>query len=355
MYNFDRMTAYIDDCAAQKLVPSVAVAVGLGPECLYKHCAGMTSFLEDATPVNERTLYDMASITKVMGTTMVALRMMARGELEQNDLITRYIPNVPPDKRDIRIFHLMTHTSGLPAHRMISEYISSPDDTVRFMMDLPLEYKTGTKSIYSCMGYILLGKILEKICGADLDELTQREVFRPLGMTHTGYHPTYKPIDPANTALTERSSVDGQLIPGRVHDENACFERGISGNAGIFSDLNDVARFVSVIADHGRFEGRQWLPRRILDTACRAQRGCITPERGLGFQICYDHDDCTGVFFEPGSFGHTGFTGTAFYIEPTSRLWLAILTNRVHPTRANSEHIRMRKVCLNLAACIVEQ
>ena len=344
MEYFKQAVDMVERAVAAKEVPSAALGIGVGDRVLVERAFGVTSYTEEATPVDTHTLYDMASMTKIMGPTMIALRMIARGELDLCDMLPRFFGDaVPEDKREITIFHLMTHTSGIPAVIRLDQLAGSRENVVPCILRTPLHRAPGTKVEYSCMGYILLGKILERIGGKRLDQLAREEVFTPLGLTHTSYHPLDEPISRENTVFTERSIFDGEWLCGKVHDENAYFQNGVSGNAGIFSCLTDVIRYARMLAGHGALDGVEYLPRRLFDTAIRDYTPGQDVHRGLGFHLAGGYDSYSGLFFDQKAFGHTGFTGTHLLVSPESGLFVTLLTNRVHPDRSNPSPLRLRR------------
>ena len=225
-----------------------------------------------------------------------------------------------------------------------------------YLLSVPLEHAPGTQVVYSCMGFILLGKMLERISGKTLDVLAREEVFGPLGMAHTGYHPLDAGTDySANTAYTERNPLTGEWLIGQVHDENARFLGGVSGNAGVFSDLRDSIRFARMLAGRGVLGGKTYLPRCIFDASIRNYTPGLEENRGLGFQLANGWYSCSGQFFPQAGFGHNGFTGPHIFVDPGSGLWTVLLLNRVHPTRENAEHLRVRRILHTLIAIGLEE
>lgn len=351
MEPFARSVRWIRRAVDEKQIPSAALAIGDRNRLYVKEAFGTTSRTEEAAPVDEHTLYDMASVTKILSTTMITLRLIAAGELDPADPLSLYFGEmVPEDKEDISIFRLLTHTSGLAAHIMLEDYMKPDGDAADFLLHRPLAYQPGTKVVYSCMGFILLGKLLERISGKPLDVLAREEVFEPLGMTRTGYHPLDRPVDPSNTAFTERDHKTGEWLCGKVHDENARFLGGVSGNAGVFSDLDDCIRFARMLAGHGTLDGETYLPRRIFDAAIQNYTPGMDENRGLGFHLANGCYSCSGLFFDQNGFGHNGFTGPHIFVAPDSGLYVVLLNNRVHPTRANCAHLRLRRVLHTLAS-----
>lgn len=301
---------------AENAYPCYAAAVGCGNEIYFREFAGNRACFPEPLALTENTLFDMASLSKLMGTTMSALRLMEKGKLHLNDTLGDFFSNCH-GKGSITVQQLMTHTSGIPAHFRMWQMDASPDDAADIVLSYPLAAPTGEKVIYSCMGYILLGKILELICGETLDKIVQKEVLTPLGLYNTHYCP-----DPELICVTTEKH-----ICGRVHDENAHFLGGVSGNAGLFSDLNDVILFSKMLSNHG--EG--YLERKTFDLAVSdLTLHCPESSRGLGFHLFRSGTYPGGSNMSPGSYGHTGYTGTSVYVDKDSGIYCILLTNRVH-------------------------
>lgn len=312
--------------------PSAALAVGIGDRTFLKRTYG------DCT---DTTLFDMASLSKILGPTMIALRFLEEGRFRLYDTVADSFPDAPADKKDITVLQLMTHTGGFPAHFFLSDYTSDPADAARVILDHPLAQAPGGDPIYSCMGYILLGKILEKISGLPLDELAESYMFGPLGMRNTGYHPA------GNCAPTELDPATGKCLQGVVHDENARFLKGISANAGAFSTIDDMITFVKMLA----LDGKDYLSPATLSAALINRTPNSKGEfRGLGFNLAGSPRSFLGDLVSPRAYGHTGFTGTSIAIDPETRLWMVLLTNRVCPTRTNLKLSRIRCLAHNAAA-----
>lgn len=334
---FEQVHHLIRQGLEQGAYPCAALAVGIGPTLYLKRTYGSCT---------ENTLFDMASVSKILSPTMIAFRFLEDGMLRLYDCVGDFFPDAPADKREITIAQLMTHTSGIADHFFLSDDTSDPADAARVILAHPLAQPAGGDPIYTCMGYILLGKILEQIGGAPLDQLAEKYVFGPLGMRHTGYHPT------GDIAPTELDPAAGKLLQGVVHDENARFLGGISANAGVFSDLNDMITFSKMLSCDGRLDdGSAYLSPAMLRTA-RINR---TPRsagefRGLGFNLAGSPKNFLGDLMGPHAYGHTGFTGTSIALDPDTGLWVVLLTNRVCPTRDNIQLVRLRSLVHNAAA-----
>lgn len=328
MSEFDFLYTLLREGVHTGCFPSAVAAVGLKDRVFFK-CAAGDADLD--------TRFDMASMSKILSPTMLALLAIEDGDLTLDDPLARFF-DAPEDKADITVRHLMTHTGGFTPSFWLSDETDDPADAAACILRHPLEAAPDGTPRYSCMGYILLGKILEKVYGAPLDELARSRVFGPLGMAHTGYTPTG-----ANIAPTEVSPKTGVAWHGIVHDENARFLRGVSGNAGVFSDIHDVIRYASMLARGG--EG--FLAPATFRQAIRNHTPGQDTHRGLGFHLGGVPYCFMGDLFPAESFGHTGFTGTSLAIDPTTGLYAILLTNRVHPSRSNEKLFRFRRVFHN--------
>ncbi len=317
------------EAVAQGVFPSAVAAVGQKDRVLARCAVGDADLA---------TRFDMASMSKILGPTMIALRGIEDGDLTLDDTVGRVFPDAPSDKAGITVRMLMTHTGGFEPFFWLFEETDDPGDAAGCILRHPLAGQPDGTPRYSCMGYILLGKMLEKIYGAPLGALAKARVFDPLGMTDTAYCPTGD-----NFAPTEVDALTGVAWRGVVHDENARFLGGVSGNAGVFSTVGDVIRYAATLA----CGGLDYLTQATVRKAIR----CYTPghdtRRGLGFHLGGVPGSFMGDLFPDDSFGHTGFTGTSLVIDPATGLFAILLTNRVHPTRANEKLLRFRRVFHN--------
>lgn len=350
-------------------IPCAAYAVGQGGEVFTKKTVGYASLHPSRELLRSDTLFDMASLSKLLATTMVALRFLEEGRLLLSDPLSRFftaeeLKDAPEGRGDATVFHLMTHTSGITPHVALWRLI--PAETVgtvdfdaavsKVILSSPPICRVGEQVYYSCMGYILLQKILERMDGRRLDELARVYVFDPLGMTDTGYLPFgdnhNKPT--CNAAATELSAIHGYYIRGHVHDENAHFLGGVSGNAGVFSTLGDMTKFARMLSLRGALaceDGRErFLSRRVFDLAVTDYTKGMNESRGLGFQLRPPLPalSAAGDLFAYGSYGHTGFTGTSLYVDAQTGVWAVLLTNSVHLGRDNrGESFRVRRLFYN--------
>jgi CubicO group peptidase (beta-lactamase class C family) len=320
-------------------VPGAVAAVGRGPVTTASWAVGHA----DATPGAERsmrpgTLFDLASLTKVVGTVTAVLALAGSGELGLDDRAGRYLPRFGA-LREVTLRQLLAHTSGLPDTRKFYEWCAGPDELLRDLHATPLEAPPGTRVTYSDLGFIALGEIVATVAGEPLDAAVADLVTGPLGMTRTGYNPTTPgPAAAARTtpeasadpeidgfAATERGP-DGTPWAGVVHDENARLMGGVAGHAGLFAPVADLAAFAAWWAG----EDDVAVPARLRREAERLQTAGLDGCRGLGWVRQGDRHDILRGTWPPDSVSHTGFTGTSLAIDPETGMWAVLLTNAVH-------------------------
>ncbi|MBQ8618800.1 MAG: beta-lactamase family protein [Clostridia bacterium] len=332
------LDALLEEGLREGCYPGAVAACGNAEQVFAISCAGKIS--QNGPDVNEATRYDMASLSKIIGPTMLALRAIEDGNLTLWDRLERFFPDCPQEKKGITIRHLMTHTAGFAPAFWLSEEAASPEDALRVLLEHPLETPVGAEVHYSCMGYITLGKILESIYGKPLDVLARERVFEPLGMKNTCYCPENR----ENIAATEVDKETGIAWQGIVHDENARFLGGVSANAGVFSDIGDMIKLAQMLARGG--DG--YLSCAMLKKARTCQAASADARRGLGFHLAGTPENFMGDLLPEDSFGHTGFTGTSLAIDPNTGFFVILLSNRVHPTRESFSLFRFRRRMHNM-------
>ena len=317
-----------------EVFPGAAIASGTKDSILFSEVYGNRQLIPRKKIMTTNTMFDIASISKLV-TTFIVLKLVEDGKLSLKDKITKFF-NVPKDKEDITIEHLMTHTGGLAAHIMISDFTDDPKKVAEVILNSDLSYKLGEQVEYSCLGFILLGKIAEMAGGQDFDILANQIVFNPLSMNQSVYNPSPE----FEYAVTEYDNEKGKWLEGVVHDENARFMGGVSGNAGVFSNLNDMQKFAQMLTRNGE----PIISKKLFDQAITNHTKFSDEGRGLGFLVKHKTVISCGNIFGEGSFGHTGFTGTSIWVDINTGLYVVFLTNRVHPVRANTKLIEFRKV-----------
>ncbi len=325
--------------------PGGVLAVGYRGQ-LAVRAFGKLSYDEGAATVNPDTLYDLASLTKVVVTTTLVARLVesSNGSLQIDAPIERYLPEwgsgqQPEWRHQVTVRHLLTHTSGLPPHRDYYLTCKNKRQMLQKIFAEPLESPPGTKEAYSDLGIILLGEIVERLTGKPLDELAKAEIFHPLGMADATFLPPKKllpRIAPTENDLTYRK----RLLRGEVHDENAYAMGGVAGHAGLFATADDLAAFCQMLLNGGVYAHHRIL-RRSTITEFTAPQSVSGNARTLGWAVPTENSS-GGHYLSPHSFGHTGFTGTSIWIDPEKQLFVILLTNRVHPTRENHKIQQVR-------------
>lgn len=348
----------IEQAVSDGRIPGAVVVVGRGHgEPVGPVAIGSMSVLPQRRPMPADALFDMASLTKVMATAVVAMRLVEEGRLRLGAPVSQYLPEFATGGDEargrVRILHLLTHTSGLPAWRALYEGCSSAvgcrPAMERRLLTLPLEAPPGQRVVYSCMGFILLGLVIERVSGEGLDRLAARLVYEPLGMASTLFRP--EPSLRERCAPTEYCPLRRRIVQGEVHDENAYFFGGVAGNAGLFSTAEDTARFARMMLGRGRLEGRRVLSEAAVEAMTRNHTPHLEEARGLGWAVrADDPDSSAGDLLSPRAYGHTGFTSTSLWIDPDRDLYCVLLTNRVHPTRHNDAHAELRPAFHNAVA-----
>ena len=288
----------------------------------------------DPTVPNDRTLWDLASLTKVVGMTSGVERLVQEGRIDLDAPVQRYLPEwTGPNKDRVTVRHLLTHSSGLPAWRPLYKEASTPAQALALVFATPLDTLPGTRMVYSDLGAILMGQIVNRVTGTTFDKYVTRQVFRPLGMLETMWMP--KASLRPRIAPTEVDPWRQRHLRGEVHDENAFALGGISSHAGLFSTARDLSRLARMYLNHGRLDGVQ-----ILDSATielfTARPNSSLSNRALGWEKP-NGSNSAGHRMSPAAFGHTGFTGTSFWVDPGNDLFVILLTNRVNPTRQNTK------------------
>ncbi|NOZ75143.1 MAG: serine hydrolase [FCB group bacterium] len=289
------------------------------------------------TPTRIGNIFDLASITKVIATTSAAMKLVESGQLNLDqpvvDILPDFIGSTPEQsalKSRVTIRHLLTHTAGLPPFRAFYKMPGTPASRMDSVLHTDLIYPPGDSTVYSDIGMITLGKIVETITGMTLDQFTADSIFTPLGMASTGFNPP--PTRMRRIVPTEYSAEEGGFIRGHVHDENAYSLGGVAGHAGLFSTAYDLARFSQMMLNGGILDGeRIFRPEtiRLFTTPANVVPGssrCLGWDRPEG-------EASGGIYLSDSSFGHTGFTGTSLWIDPENNCFVILLTNAVHPDR----------------------
>lgn len=325
---------------AEKAAPGGILAVGRHGRIVHMKGYGLLDTARTSAPVDESSIYDMASLTKVISTTTAAMILEEQGLLDLERTVASYLPEFnAPEKAAITVRMLVTHQGGLEAFAALYRDTKGRDEYLRKINERPLRSPPGTTTVYSDWDLILLQLIIERITGQTLDRFTTDRIFAPLGMTSTMYNPDSASLF-ERIAPTEIDSARGGLVRGKVHDENANAMGGVSGHAGLFSTAPDLTIFAQMMLNGGAYNGvRIVKPETIARWTAPQSR---TSSRALGWDTP-SKGSSSGNFFSPRSFGHTGFTGTSIWIDPERGLFVILLTNRVNPSRSTTRHVPLRR------------
>ena len=320
--------------------PAAQLAVVKDGIMVYNRSFGTYTYEPASREISSSTLFDVASVTKVIATTSAMMKLYDEGRLSLSDPVSRYIPQFSGGKKDsVTIRHLLTHSAGLPPFKKLWEICKTKEEALDTVFGCQLIYSPGDSMVYSDLGFITLGKVVEKITGMPLDEYVRQTFFQPLGMNNTGFTPTeaiFSRIAPTEIATTWRK----KTVQGTVHDENAGLLGGVSGHAGLFSNVSDLAVFMQMLMNGGTYGGVRYLSDTTVSLFIRKQSARST--RALGWDTKSPTGSSAGSRFSMSSFGHTGFTGTCIWADPERNLFVVFLTNRVHPTRATSKIHKVR-------------
>jgi beta-N-acetylhexosaminidase len=329
----DEADRLLDDFRARGAFPGGVLAVGYRGSLAHLRPFGRLTYDADAPPVTADTLYDLASLTKVVATTTMAMILVDEGRLDLDQPVQRFLPGFQgPGKEAVTVRHLLTHSSGLDATAPLYKELRGRAAFVERIERMDLVYPPGSRSVYSDLGIILLGEILERVAGQPLDAFARERVFEPLGMRDTMFRPPAE-LRP-RIAPTELDPWRGRVVRGEVHDENAFAMGGVAPHAGLFGTAGDLARFAQMLLNGGVLGDRRIVSRKTVELFTR-KAGIPGSDRALGWDIKSAEGSSAGTLFSSLSFGHTGFTGTSIWIDPERQLYVILLTNRVHPTREN--------------------
>jgi CubicO group peptidase (beta-lactamase class C family) len=338
---FARAFTILRDAIGRNAFPGATLAVTHRGALIALQGFGRFTYADDAPPVLPDSIFDLASVTKVVATTAMAMLLHERGQLPLdipvghflNDFVARAPRHQQATREAVTLRMLLAHSSGLPAYEKLFEVATSREELVRAALTTRQVFEPGTRTEYSDVGFILLGEVLSRQAGLGLDVFAQQEIFEPLGMTHTRFNPpaAWKPqVPPTEDDRTFRK----RILQGEVNDENASVMGGVAGHAGVFAPAIDMARFAACMVRAGapifKPETVQLFTRRI-DSPADSSRalGWDTPSPPAS----------SGAHFSAASFGHLGFTGTSLWIDPTRQLSVTLLTNRTWPNRM-SQSIR---------------
>ena len=344
---FDGVTRAATLGVTKQVFPGAVVVVGRLDSVLFSRGLGRLTWSATAPrPSPESTLWDLASLTKVVATTGVAARFADQGLLDLDAPVSRYLPAFSGGDRSlVTVRMLLDHTSGLPAFIALWQVTAVPGDVIARICIEPLRRPPGTAPEYSDLNAILLGAVLETVGSSPLDVLVRREVIVPLGLTHTSFG-----VDPSVSGTAAPTTSEGKVRSGTVNDPNALYLGGIAGHAGLFSTGLDLARVARAWLGLGTLDGVVWV-------SAGTVRRFLQPSPNGGTRLLgWDTPDVTGPepssfgrHPDPGTYGHTGWTGTQMWIDPTRNLYVIFLTNRAYEPRVRQTFQEMRRIRAGLA------
>jgi uncharacterized protein YbbC (DUF1343 family) len=343
----------VDDAAREAVqsgeVPGVVVLVGRGNEILLHRSYGSRRLVPDMAPMTVDTIFDIASLTKPLGTTLAVMSLVEHGSVKLDAPVGRYLQEFRTKPfAQVTIQRLLTHTAGFPAIPATGSVSASHSATLRALAKTPFDYAPGSGTQYSDVGFIILGEVVARVSGMPLDRYLDKTVFKPLGLKDTTFNPP--PSLRSRIAPTEWAS--GHILVGEVHDPRARALGGVAGHAGMFSTAADIARICRMLVDGGTLDGRRVFKASTVTMMwTRTMDG--SGNRALGWDVSSVFARSMMPFFPIDSMIHTGFTGTSVMIDPTSGVYLVVLTNRVHPSGGGAAKIRELRV--RVAAAVGSQ
>ncbi len=337
------LDSILEAAIADRASPGAAVAVGRSGRIVVSKGYGRTDWAQGAPAVTDSTIYDLASLTKVVATTTAAMILEEEGRLELDRAVAHYLPGFDaPDKASITPRMLLAHNSGMRSYHVLYREAKGREEYLKAINARPLAHPPGAHTEYIDWNLIVLQLVIERVTGEPLDEFLRKRVFGPLGMRDTRFNPpdSLRP----RVAPTEVQAFRGGQVWGVVHDENAWSLGGVAGHAGLFSSARDLAVFATMMLNGGEYGGVRILrPETIARWTRRQASGS---SRALGWDTPYPGSSA-GRHFSPSSFGHTGFTGTSIWMDPVNRVFVVLLTNRINPTRDNPKLGPLRSAVAN--------
>ena len=330
----DSVRSVLEQALADSVFPGAIAVVGRRAEIVAQQAVGRIDWPENAPMPTDSSIWDLASLTKVVGTTTAIMQLWSARLVDLDAPVARYLPRfTTPGASEVTVRHLLTHSSGLPAHRRFFEMSTSPADVLDSLYSTPLDTTPGTRMVYSDLGAMLLGQIVERVTGLPLDSYLARHVFEPLRMRETLFRPA--PAQWASVAPTERDPWRGRQVRGDVHDENAHALGGVSGHAGLFGSARDLVRFARMMLNGGALDSVRIVERKAIREFTKRQNRKLS-HRALGWETP-NGTNSAGSRASRSAYGHTGFTGTSIWIDPRRDLFVVLLSNRVNPSRTGDE------------------
>lgn len=347
---FPQVDAILSEAVESNLIPGAVVVIGHDGQVVYRKAYGSRTLIPRREPMTVDTIFDAASLTKVIATTPSVMKLFEQGKIRLDDPVTKYLPEFQGGKSDITIRLLMTHFSGLPPDLDLEPRWSGYQTGIEKALTTKPISPPGARFIYSDINFILMGEIVRRVSGETLAEFAHQQIFAPLGMNETRFQPpaSWRP----RIAATEIDPDTGQPLRGVVHDPTSRYMGGIAGHAGVFTTADDLARYAEMLLGMGTRDGvRLFDPltvKKFTEPGSPADQPIL---RGLGWDIDSPYSSTRGELYPIGSFGHTGFTGTSLWMDPDTSSFVILLTNVVHPHRGKSLSSLRSRLATAVAAC----
>jgi len=339
----------VDEAIAAGQMPGCVVVVGRRGKLVLQRAYGRRQVRPADEPMTPGTVFDLASLTKPLATATAVMLLVEDGKLRLSDRVSKHLPEFTGhDKERITVGQLLTHQGGLPADNRLSDYDDGAEKAWQRIAALRLRAEPGKRFVYSDVGFIVLAELVRRVSGQRLDAFCRERIFRPLGMRETGFLPGERLRRRA--APTERRA--GQWIRGTVHDPRAHRLGGVAGHAGLFSTGRDVAAFASMMLGRGRLGDVRVLAEGTIETMTRPRRVAGGGLRALGWDVQSAYSSNRGEAMSARAYGHGGFTGTALWIDPELDLFVAFLSNRLHPDGRGQVNALAGRVCTIAAAAL---
>jgi CubicO group peptidase (beta-lactamase class C family) len=332
----------IQQAIEQGKLPGAVLIIGHEGQIVYRKAYGKRALVPKPEDMTIDTIFDCASLTKVVATTSALMKLFEEGKFRLNDKITDYIPEFQGGKSDITIRNLLTHFSGLQPDVPLKDPWTGYDTGIKLATTFKPGGPPAARYVYSDINFILLGELVHRLSGKMVNEYVRENIFLPIGMKESMFQPPASLLP--RIAPTERLPVKtGPPLRGVVHDPTARNMGGVAGHAGLFSTADDLARFAQMLLNGGELGGvRLFSPLTVAKFTEPQSPPDQTILRGLGWDIDSPNSGNRGELFPIGSFGHTGFTGTSIWIDQERQIFVVFLTNRVNPTRENMKIAKVR-------------
>lgn len=360
-----RIGPAVEAAIEAKEIPGAVVLVARRGKVAYRKAFGNRAVEPGIEPMTTDTIFDMASMTKVMATAPSILLLVERGAVRLDDRVKRYLPKFVGGGKDaITVRQLMTHYSGLRPDFELSKPWEGYDACLKELWKETTQGDPGKDFVYSDLNYIALGEIVRAVSGKTLDSFSRENIFEPLGMSDTRFNPPTEwrariaPTESRARSLSylkgqESQSLSTECLRGEVHDPTAWRMGGVAGHAGLFSSTRDIAIYAQMLLDHGVCGGRRFLsPLGVQAMTTPQSPRPSTALRGLGWDIETGYSSPRGDLFA-GGYGHTGFTGTSLWVNPATETFVVILSNRLHP-EGKGDATHLRGVIANIVAASIE-